>query len=417
LSIINLRITHKRATIPILEAVRLKDFSLAVYAQEMVVIQTCNRVEVYVVADDGERERVRCDLTKAWKKYVKRRLFVDTSRTFEDYLEVEYDNDAVKHLFRLATGLESMIIGEDQILGQVKSALVEARLSKKVGPVLSVTFDRAIKLGAKIRTETRNNKGSVSVGSVAVSLAEKILGDLKDKSSLLVGAGEVGLLVAKALIAREQKTIFATSRSFERAKALTDIAGGEPLNFQDALKKIEQVDLIVLATTAPYHLIKRDDVRRALKKRNGRFLLILDLSTPRNVEQSVADLPNVKLLTIDSLRGELDRSLSARITEVKRVDEVIEKELNRTYAMLKREGIEPVIALFYRRAESIRLRELSKAIEILGDVNPKVLKIINNLSLSIVEGVLNEPVSNLRRAAEESDVESIKFTKRLFKIE
>lgn len=417
MSIINLRVTHKKATIPILEAVRLKDYALAESVQEMVVIQTCNRVEIYAVVGDDKREKARYDLTQGWKKIVKMQPFSGAERIFEDYLDVEYDSDAVRHLFRLTAGLESMIVGEDQILGQVKNAFIEAKLSKNVGPILSIIFDRAIKLGARVRAESRINKGAVSIGSVTVNIAEKILGDLKDRSSLLIGAGEVGLLVAKALLTRKQKTIFVTSRSFERAKALTDVVGGEPLNFQDALKKIGQVDLIVLATTAPYYLIKQEDVERAFQKRNGKFLLIFDLSTPRNVEQSVADLPNAKLLTIDSLRAELDRNLSARMSEVKHIEDVIESELKRAFAILKREGVEPVIASFYQRAETIRLKELNKAIQMLGDADPKVIQIINDLSVAIVDGVLNEPVLNLRRVAEESDIETIELTKRLFKKE
>ena len=342
---------------------------------------------------------------------------MSVGKSFEDYLEVDYDSDVVRHLFRLAAGLESMIVGEDQILGQVKNSLVEARLAKSVGPTLSLVFDRVTKLGAKIRTENKINKGSVSVGSVAVKLAEKRLGRLKDKQSLLIGAGEVGLLVAKSLIAKEQKAVYVVSRTFGRAEALTKIAGGYPLNFEDALKKLEVVDLVVLATSATYNILTRERVERAFKARNDKFMLILDLSTPRNVEESVKKLPHVELLTIDSLRSEIDRNLKARMHEVEDVEEKIERELVRAQAMLRREGAEPIIASFYKRAEFVRMREVSKAIERLGNVDPKIKGVINNLSLAIVDGLLSEPVVNLRRAAEYSDAETIRITKKLFKIQ
>ncbi len=338
-------------------------------------------------------------------------------KSFEDYLEVDYDSDVVRHLFRLAAGLESMIVGEDQILGQVKNSLVEARLVKSVGPTLSLVFDRAIKLGAKIRTENKINKGSVSVGSVAVKLAEERLGRLRDKQSLLIGAGEVGLLVAKSLIAKKQKAVYVASRTFGRAEALTKIAGGYPLNFEGALKKLEDVDLVVLATSATYNILTRERVERAFKARNDKFMLILDLSTPRNVEESVKKLPHVELLTIDSLRSEIDRNLKARMHEVENVEEKIERELVRAQAMLRRESAEPIIASFYKRAESVRMREVSKAIECLGNVDPKIKGVINNLSLAIVDGLLNEPAVNLRKAAEYSDAETIRITKKLFKIQ
>ncbi|MBM3897644.1 MAG: glutamyl-tRNA reductase [Thaumarchaeota archaeon] len=412
MSIINLRVTHKKATIPVLEAVRLKDYSLATNAQEMVIIQTCNRVEVYAIAEDSERERVRDNLTRAWKRYVRNSLFRDIGRSFEDYLDVEYDNDALRHLFRLATGLESMIVGEDQIHGQINNAFIEAKLSKKVGPILSLVFDRAIKLGARIRSQTGINKGMISVGSVTVNLAEDILGNLENKSSLLIGAGEVGLLVAKALVAKGQRNIFVASRSLDRAESLAKIANVNPIEFQDGLKKLKDVDLLVLATSAPNPILSKEKIEQIVKKKN-RLLLVIDLSFPRNTEESVAELPNIKLLTIDDLRDIVNRNLAARMGEIKHVEELIGKELNRTFAVLRREGVEPVITSSYKHAESIRIRELNKAIKLLGDIDFETLRVINDLSLAIVEGIMNEPVLNLCNIAENYDVKHTKLVSKL----
>jgi glutamyl-tRNA reductase len=416
MAIINLRVTYKKASIPILEAVRLKRYSIASIAQETVIIQTCNRVEIYAVAKDEEKERIEHALVKVWKRRINNRVFTNIGKNFDDFLEVDYGSDAVRHLFRLAAGLESMIVGEDQILGQVKNSLVEAGLAKSVGPTLSLVFDRAVKIGAKIRTENKINKGSVSIGSVAVKLAEKRLGRLEDKQSLLIGAGEVGLLVAKSLIAKGQKNMYVASRTLDRAEALTKIAGGHPIIFEDALKKLEEVDLVVLATSATYNILTRERVERAFKARN-KFMLILDLSTPRNVEESVKKLPHVELLTIDSLRSEIDRNLKARMREVKNVEEKIERELIRAQAMLRRESAEPMVASVYKRAETVRVREVSKAIERLGNIDPKVKGVINDMSLAMVNGLLSEPVVNLRKAAEHDDVETIRITKKLFKIQ
>lgn len=407
MSIINLRVTHKRAPIPILEAVRLKDYSLDVNTQEIVIIQTCNRVEIYAVADDGER--ARRDLIRMWKKHVKKHMFRNSERTFEDYLEFEYNNDAIRHLFRLATGLESMIVGEDQILGQVNDALIVAKLSKKIGPILSLIFDRSVKLGARIRSQTEINRGVISVGSVAVNLAENTLGNLKDKSSLLIGAGEIGLLVAKALVVAGQRNIFVTSRSLDRAKNIAKVAGVKPLEFQYSLKKLKDVDMVILATSSPFPILKKEKIEIIVKKRN-RLLLVIDLSVPRNTEESIAKLSNIKLLTIDDLRGIVNHSLTTRMNGIKHVEELIEKELNRTLAMLRREGIEPAIASVYKRAESIRISELNKAMKLLGDVDFETLRTINDLSIGIVEGILNEPILNLRRAAENYIVRRAKLT-------
>lgn len=417
MTIVNLRITHKRASIPILEAVRLKDYSLSSIAKEIVIIQTCNRVEIYAVSNDAERERVGGMLVKEWKKRVDNRIFVDAGKSFDECLEVDYDGESIRHLFRLVAGLESMIVGEDQILGQLKNSFVEAKLSKNVGPILSLIFDRAIKLGAKVRTTTKINEGSTSIGSVAANLANEILGDLSEKKSLLIGAGEVGLLVAKALAAKGQKHIYVASRTLSRAEALTRIAGGKPLKFEDALKMLVEVDIVVLGTSAPYIILTRERIEHAFKSRNNKFLLILDLSTPRNVDESIIGLPHVNLLTIDHLRSEIDRNLDLRMQEVRSVEEYIEKEAIRARSMLRREIAEPVVASFYKHAEAVRVREVRKALEFLNSGDPKVREVINNLSIAIVEGLLNEPASTIRNAAENDNSEIIRVTKKLFKIE
>ncbi|HLE24319.1 MAG TPA: glutamyl-tRNA reductase [Thermodesulfobacteriota bacterium] len=404
LSIINLRVTHKKVTIPILEAVRLKGDSISSIAQETIIIQTCNRVEIYVAVNEEQKEKTQRLLIQAWKKRSKKRVLNNIGKDFEDFLEIDYDADAIRHLFRLVAGLESMIVGEDQILGQVRNSLVQVRLSKNIGPVLSLIFDRAIKLGAKVRTETKINKNAVSIGSIAVNLAENVLGDLKNKSSLLIGAGEVGLLVAKSLVSKAQSTMFVTSRSLNRARSLTSVVGGKALKFDDALKKLDSVDFVVLATSAPYHILTKQRIEQVNGKRNGKLLFVLDLSNPRNVEESVADLPNVKLMTIDSIRDEIDHNLAARVNEIKHVEKRIENELVKVFATLRREHVKPVIASFYKHAESIRVRELNRALQLLGDVDFGTLRIINDLSLALVEGILNEPVSNLRRVAENYDM-------------
>jgi len=393
--------------------VRLKDYSIASIVEEMVIIQTCNRVEIYAVIDDKKGDSVCQELIHVWKGQVEKHVSRITEKRFEDYLEVNYDIDAVRHLFRLTAGLESMIIGEDQILGQIKDSLVEARLSKKIGPILSLIFDRAVKLGAKIRTQVRINGGAVSVGSVAINLAEKSIGNLQSKSSLIIGAGEVGLLVAKALVVKGQRSIFATSRSADRVMTLAKIVGVKALMFQEALEKLQDVDLVVLATSSPYPILTKETLEQIIKKRYGKILLILDLSNPRNAEESISGLPDVKLLTIDDLRSELNHNLSLRMDGVKHVEEFVGKELDNVYAIIQGENTEPVITSLYKRAEIVRIRELSRALRVLGDIDFETLRVINDLSIAIVEGILNEPVSNLRRIAEKPDIEYVGLNKKL----
>lgn len=392
---------------------RLKDYSIASIVEEMVIIQMCNRVEIYAVVDDKKGDSVCQELIHVWEGQVEKHVSRITEKRFEDYLEVNYDVDVVRHLFRLTAGLESMIIGEDQILGQIKDSLVEAHLSKKIGPILSLIFDRAVKLGVKIRTQVRINGGAVSVSSVAINLAEKSIGNLQSKSSLIIGVGEVGLLVAKALVVKGQRSIFATSRSADRVMTLAKIVGVKALMFQEALEKLQDVDLVVLATSSPYPILTKEMLEQIIKKRYGKILLILDLSNPRYAEESINGLPDVKLLTIDYLRSELNHNLSLRMDRVKHVEEFVGKELDNVYAILQGENTEPVITSLYKRAETVRICELSRALRVLSDIDFETLRVINDLSIAIVEGILNEPVSNLRRIAEKPDTEYVGSNKKL----
>ncbi|MEE8238973.1 MAG: hypothetical protein V3R13_02675, partial [Nitrososphaerales archaeon] len=227
MTIIQLGLDHKRATIPILESAMIphdQDFDIN-GLEELLLIQTCNRVEIYCVAENDVKDYVEGEVISQWKKKSKLARSAE-SKDFEGLIERNYDSDAVRHILRVTAGLESMVIGEDQILGQVKSSLVQARLAGSIGPVLSLLFDRAVKLGGKIRRETNINKGSVSFGSATAKLAEENLGHLEEKSCLLIGAGEVSMLVAKALNARGTRKIYVASRTIERARAMTNMSVG-----------------------------------------------------------------------------------------------------------------------------------------------------------------------------------------------
>jgi len=417
LQIINARVTFRDAPIHLLEKFAFIDIDYAhkkfienCSIRECVIIQTCNRVEIFAagLAPDVNK------LLKVWGSIVG--LTIDE---FANTVEIAKDRDVVLHLLRLASGLDSLVIGEDQILGQVKRAFDFASKHHYAGSSLSVMFDRAVKLGSRVRTSTSLNKGSISIGSIAVNLAEDHLDNLKSKRIMLIGTGEGATLVAKSLKKRDI-SFLVTSRTVQRAKAFADTVGGEPTPFEKALEILHEVDLIFVSTTAPYYLITYDRVEKAMSKReNG--MMILDLSNPRTVEERVAQLRKIKLINMDQIAEIVENNRHSRKNEISSAEKLIDIEMNSVYNMYKRKRAEPIVVSIFKNVDAIRDSELKKAYSILGKrIGPEESKIVEKLSYAIVEGILSSPMNNLRKEleeCEENEEDFMKFILKLFNYE
>jgi glutamyl-tRNA reductase len=417
LQIINARVTFKNAPIHVLEKFAFIDTDYAhkklienCNIKECVIIQTCNRVEIFAagLAPDVNK------LLQVWGSIVG--LTVDE---FANTVEITRDREVVLHLLRLTSGLDSLVIGEDQILGQVKRAFNFANKHHYAGPNLSVMFDRALKLGSRVRTSTSLNKGSISIGSIAVNLAEDHLDNLKSKRIMLIGTGEGATLVAKSLKKRDINFLV-TSRTFQRAKSFSGTVGGEPTPFEKTLEKLHEIDLIFVSTTAPYYLITYDRVEKAISKReNG--MMILDLSNPRTVEERVAQLRKIKLINMDQIAEIVDNNTRSRKNEIISAEKLIDIEMNSVYNMYKRKRAEPIVVSIFKNVDAIRESELKKAFSILGKrIGPEESKIVERLSHAIVEGILSSPMNNLRKEleeCEEKEEDFMKFVLKLFNYE
>jgi glutamyl-tRNA reductase len=416
LTIVNLSVTHKKATLPVLEGLRFtnlastyKDILSIAYITECLILQTCNRVEIYAVAEGGKAKQVESSLIEYWESSTKNKG-IDLG----SYLKKSSDHDAVEHLFRLASGLESMVVGEQQILGQIKEALEQARECRCLGPSLTLIFEKALKVGAGVRGKTGISTGAVSIASVAAQLAEKMLPYLDCRKALVIGAGRIGLLIVKALTSKGISEIYVASRTIERARMLTQIVGGCAIPFERALEQLSSVDLVAVATAAPYHLLTRERVEEACRLRQGRALLILDLSNPRNVEEGVKLLPGVTLKTIDDLKATASENLEARRRKVLYAEELIRREINHFAALLERQRIEPLVSNICKEAESIRRRELRKAICMLKGLSNDELRVIESLTRSLADGILERIVDHLRKAAERGEEETLAAAWTLF---
>ena len=414
---VNLRVTFKNSPIHILEKFAFKDsFSAHQHLlnsselQECIILQTCNRVEIYGVGPNPKYESI----IRGWSALID--LPVDE---VENNVVISDGEEAVKHLVKLTSGLDSLVIGEDQILGQVKRSLEFSRKNGFAGPNLNVLFDKTIKIGSRVRAITGINKGSTSVGSMAVNLAYEYFDDIKEKEILLIGSGEGASLIAKSLKQRNMK-FFITSRTFERARSFAETVAGLPIPFEAALEKLnENIDIVFISTVAPYYLLTYERIASMMKNRK-KGLMIFDLSNPRTVEDRIATLNNIKLVNIDQISEIVEKNVGRRKKEIQSAEKIIDEEIITIKEMLKRKSSEPAIITIFKNADSIRNKELNKALSLIGNrLSENDVKILEQFSYALVEGILSTPMNNLRKefSNNKNENELINLALKLFNYE
>ena len=358
---------------------------------EYVEISTCNRKEYYIkndyISEDDE-------------------LLSHENQS----IIIEYGNSAVIHLLRMTSGLESMIVGEDQILGQVKDAKQKALKNHHCGKSLDAIFTKAIHVGQVVRNKTNINKGSVSIGSAAIDLAEKHMGSLDDKSVLVIGAGKMGRLVAKALAEKDLHAIFVANRTFYVAVELAKDLGGEAILFNDLEDYLASADLVISATSAPHAIITKE--RLLGIERDYDSLMMVDIANPRDISEDVSDL-GVKLFNIDDLREIADENTSLRIKEFGQAETIIDEEFILLKESFKIMEVEETLASLRSSMEEIRQRETKKALVKLADVDGSA-KILDNLTNSIVNKIFFDISKNVKDAAKDENKEVIAAAEYLF---
>jgi glutamyl-tRNA reductase len=433
---VNIRVTHQKADVATLEAIAfpdvrraLKDIAGLPSVKECVIIQTCNRVEIFAAAEDVATayhdiiDYIMEKTVSRMKRHIPSEVepdqlvdhMISSSKKFHDVIEVEYHSAALHHLMRLACGLESMIVGEDQILGQVRDAYHLAYGARTVGPFFKSIFSKAIHVGQRARRDTKINKGAVSIGSAAVELAKNVLGDLSKRTVLLIGAGEMGTLVARSLSrVNGEMRIIVTNRTLERSRKIAGEIGAEVLDFRELEDGLRRADLVITATSAPRSLIKEATVRKLIED-GKKALVIIDVSIPRNVDEGVARLQGVELFNIDSLRGIAEKNKRQREMEAVKVEEIIEEELSLLEKRLYRIDVEDVVKTIFGYAEEVRRKELGRAKRMLGDgVDERELRILDDLTRVIINRTMSPIVGKLREAAETGDKEIIKAAEKWF---
>jgi glutamyl-tRNA reductase len=404
-------ISHKKATVAEMECAwsasaeeMLEKLISSDMVYECVILKTCNRAEIYVVSEKGSR--VLFNFSKE----------MGVASRIVDFYDHE---ESLLHLLRLSCGLESMIVGEDQILGQIRDSYNLAVKKKTIGKVLDTAFTKAIQVGKRARTETRINEGSVSIGSAAVELAQDCLGGLDGKTIMVVGVGEIGVLVARALADKNLEGIYISNRTYKKAQDLAYELGGEAVLFDNFAEYLKIADVVISATGAPHYVITQKIMDAALPKRNGKPLFMVDIANPRDIEESIGELEGVTLCNIDNLRVISEKTLKMRNTEDKKVMTIIDEELILLGKQFKRQKADDIIAALYLNVYSIREEEKAIAVNkfrvrhTIGEFEENILE---NLTHAIANQILAEPTKILRNAAEYDDDELLDAVARVFNI-
>ena len=406
--IVSMHVTHTSAggteglndVVPLLESEIGKRIGAVQQVTEYIVVRTCNRFELYAATTDN----------RAVEDYLQA-----TIRTIVPSSNIAYilkDRDSIKHLFRVVCGLDSLIVGEDQIQHQVRDSYARAKEEGHVGAMLTRLFDNAMIVGKRVRSETALNKGAVSVGSAAVELAESRIGDLGGKAVTILGAGDIASVISKNLVGKNVGTVIVSNRTYSRAIELADELGGKAVSMARLTEAVAESDVVLVATGAPHAVLHVHHVEEAMRQRPGRRLLIIDVSVPRNTDAEVAGIPNVDLENMDSLHTIAMRNVERRRNEIVSAEKIIGEELARLDSEQKEQLANDVIRRIGIKMASIREHEVETALARAGTTD--VHELIDDLSRALSNKFTAELYRNLREASRDGRTDRCEAAVELF---
>ena len=393
-----LGVNHRTAPVEVRERLAIPESKLPHALQQLMtipgvnealILSTCNRVEIVAQTANGST-----DLRHFLKQYFE----VDPT-PYEPHLYEFRQDEAVRHLFRVASSLDSMVVGEPQILGQVKEAYATARAAGTVQSYLDLLLTRAFAVAKRVRTETAVGSSSVSVASVAVELAGKIFGSLQGKHVCIVGAGKMSELAARHLVAQGAGPVFVANRTYERACALAERFGGQAIKFDSLYENCEKADVVITSTGAPVTIFKREHGARFLAKRRNRPMFFIDLAVPRDVDPEMSKLDGIFVYDIDDLQEAVSSHVDSRKKEAEHAESIIRTEVERFHARLQTLHVVPTIVSLQDQFETIRQAELDRVRGRLGKLTPEQEMAVEALTHGIVNKIMHTPIRSLKSAA------------------
>ena len=373
---------------------------------EAVAISTCNRTELYVVGDPAFAQGAALQALAQHAEIAPEELAPSTYTL--------HNCDAARHLFRVTAGLEAMVLGEHEIGGQVRRAFEAARGLGSAGPLASRLFTAAISTGRRVRSETAIARSHVSVSSVAVDLAQRLLGDLEGRPVVIIGAGETSELTAQALAARGAGTIFVANRHADRARSLAERFGGQVRGLDRLPETLEQVDIVVASTSSPHAIVGRDELALVMAAREHRPLLLIDIAVPRDIDPACAEIEGVTLRDIDDLQSVVEHNLAGRAAETPAADAIVEEEIVRFARWLGTLDARPTIAALHGRADEIVERVLEENAGRWESASARDLARIEALARAVTSRLLHEPTIRLASLDPERRHGSVELLRDLF---
>lgn len=394
-------VSHKTAPVEIRERLAFPDSALPDALSELksrqgvseaLILSTCNRVEIVTTSEDDIDLRALIDAFLADM----RPASIDA---LAPCLYHHEGRDAIRHLFRVAASLDSMVVGEPQILGQLKAAYALAKSQGTVSGLLDSVLSRALGVAKRVRSETGIGQMAVSISYAAVELARKIFGSLEGKTVMIVGAGKMSELSARHLRRSGASHIFVTNRTYERALELANLFQGTPVEYTRFLNQLPEVDIVITSSAAPHYILHKTDMQHVISVRRNKPMFLIDIAVPRNIAPNVNEVDNVFLYDVDDLQGVVNANLREREKEAGHAEGIIAHEVDRMLARLKAQEIAPAIVSLREQWEEIRVAEIEKVRARLGPITPQQEEALDALTRGIINKIAHGPVSELKRQA------------------
>jgi glutamyl-tRNA reductase len=402
MNIVVVGLSHKTASVEIREKVAfapthmekpLRNLVALDDITEGVIVSTCNRVEIYVTTRDiaGGIARV--------KRFLSDHHNVPLE-TLDHHLYAYHGEEAIRHVFRVASSLDSMVVGEPQILGQIKTSYGYAAEYRSSGIILNRFLHKAFSVAKRVRTETKIASSAVSVAFAAVELARKIFNDLSDKTVMLIGAGEMCELAAKHFLNNGVRGLMVTNRTFERAEKLAEEFDGKAVRFDDLFDQLHKADIILSSTGAPHTIIGAGDLAEVMRRRKQKPMFFIDIAIPRDIDPAVNDVENVYLFTVDDLQEVVAANLQQRKEEANKAEEIVNQEIGQFFKWLSSLEVTPTIVALRSKFDEIRRAELEKTVSSWKDLPPDGQKRLEALTNAMMNKLLHPPTSLLKKAGQ-----------------
>jgi len=395
-------VSHKTAPVEVREGLAFREDELPAAladlkardgVEEAVILSTCNRVEVAVTVEDGCDPRRIVDAFLADRK----------AAGIEEHLYRHEGRDAIHHLFRVASSLDSMVVGEPQILGQIKAAYAAARAGGALSGTLDGLFTRSFAVAKRVRSETGIGQMAVSVSYAAVELARKIFGSLAHRTIMIAGAGKMSELAARHLRRSGASDVIVTNRTHERAVEMARLFEGTAVDYNQFTAALPRADILIASSGAPHYILRKEDMLRVIAARRNKPMFLIDIAVPRNIEPAVNEIDNVFLYDIDDLQEVVNANLRERMKEAERAEVLVAEEVDRAMARLKAAEVTPTIVGLQEQLEQIRAGEIDKVRRRYGPFTPQQEEALESLTRGIVNKIAHGPISELRNHAGRPD--------------